>query len=191
MSKPKLGFALCGSFCTLGHAMEQLRLLSESYEIYPILSPIAYSTDTRFGQAEERRQQLQDICGRPILSTIPEVEPIGPQGYLDILAVAPCTGNTLGKLACGITDTAVTMAVKSQLRNQKPVVLAVATNDALSASARNIGQLLNTRGIYFVPMAQDDPYQKPTSLIADFAKLPATLTAALEGQQLQPLWLGR
>ena len=188
MSKPKLGFALCGSVCTLQEVVSQLGILQKDYDLYPIMSPITYATDTRFGRAEDFRWAVEDTCGRRIMSTIPEVEPIGPKSYLDALAVAPCTGNTLGKLAGGITDTAVTMAVKAQLRNQKPVILAVSTNDGLSGSAKNIGLLMNCRGIYFVPMAQDDPEKKPTSLVADFSRIGAAVAAALEGRQLQPVY---
>ncbi len=191
MSKPKLGFALCGSFCTLGQVVEQLGVLREEYDLYPIMSPIVYTTDTRFGRAEDFRWAVEDACGRKIMSTIPEVEPIGPKGWLDALAVAPCTGNTLGKLAGGITDTPVTMAVKAQLRNAKPVILAVSTNDGLSASARNIGLLMNCRNVYFVPMAQDDPVGKPTSLVADFRLIGKAVEAALAGRQLQPVYIPR
>lgn len=191
MSKPKLGFALCGSFCTLQEVVGQLSALRKDYDLYPIMSPITCSADTRFGRAEDFLWAVEDACGRRIMSTIPEVEPIGPKGYLDALAVAPCTGNTLGKLAGGITDTAVTMAVKAQLRNQKPVVLAVSTNDGLSGSAKNIGMLMNCRNIYFVPMAQDDPEKKPTSLVADFSRIGPAVAAALEGRQLQPVYFSR
>lgn len=170
-----------------------MRLLAElrekEWEIYPIFSPIVYETDTRFGACAELIRQAEALCGRAVMHTIPEVEPIGPKAYLDAVLVAPCTGNTLGKLACGITDTSVTMAVKAQLRNLRPVVLAVSTNDALAASARNIGLLKNSRNIYFVPMSQDDPVRKENSMVADFAQADAALCAALSGRQLQPMVL--
>ncbi len=188
MSKLKVGYALCGSFCTLQQSIEQLGVLKEKYELYPIMSPLTYTTDTRFGRAEDFIWMVEDACGRKVINTITEVEPIGPKGYLDALVVAPCTGNTLGKLATGISDTPVTMAAKAQLRNKKPVQLAVSTNDGLSASAKNIGLLLNTSNIYFVPMAQDDPVNKPTSLIADFKRIPEALEKALERKQLQPVY---
>ena len=164
-------------------------LAAQGWEIQPIMSPITYRTDTRFGTAEQWRSRVEALCGRPIWHTIPQVEPIGPRALLDLLLVAPCTGNTLGKLACGITDTPVTMAVKAHLRNLRPVVLAVSTNDGLGASARNIGTLLNCRNFYFVPFAQDDPLHKEASLVADLSRTQETLLAALQGRQLQPLLL--
>ena len=190
MNKPKLGYALCGSFCTLAQSVQVLEELAAEgcYDLYPIMSGITYETDTRFGKAEEFRRRVESACGREILHTIPQVEPIGPKGYLDVLVVAPCTGNTLSKLASGITDSSVTMAVKAHLRNQKPVVLALATNDALSGSAKGLGTLLGAKGIYFVPMAQDDPEKKPASLIADFHRIPEAVQAALEGRQLEPIF---
>ena len=190
MSTKKLGFALCGSFCTLERTLQTMEeLAAQGWEIQPIMSPITYRTDTRFGTAEQWRSRVEAPCGRPIWHTIPQVEPIGPRALLDLLLVAPCTGNTLGKLACGITDTPVTMAVKAHLRNLRPVVLAVSTNDGLGASARNIGTLLNCRNFYFVPFAQDDPLHKEASLVADLSRTQETLLAALQGRQLQPLLL--
>ncbi len=183
-----LGFAMCGSFCTISKAvavMEQLK--KEGYDILPVLSSITASTDTRFGSAEELKDRIEGICGKKIINTIEDAEPIGPGGLTDIMLVAPCTGNTAAKLANAITDTPVTMAVKSHLRQQKPVLLAMATNDALAGSAQNIGKLLNTRNYYFVPMRQDDPVRKPTSLVAEFAMIPQALNAALKGSQLRPL----
>lgn len=189
MTEPlRLGFALTGSFCTFSKALASMEKCRElGYEILPILSPAAYSTDTRFGEAAAWIEKIEALCGRKIIADIPGAEPIGPKNMTDILLVAPCTGNTLAKLANGITDTAVTMAVKSHLRGGKPVVLAVSTNDALSGSAANLGTLLNRRHYYFVPFQQDDPIKKPTSLVADFSQIPQTLDAALKGQQLQPL----
>lgn len=185
----KIGFAICGSFCTFEKAVPQLEHLAESHEVYPILSRFSYETDTRFGKAQDWIDRIEAAAGRPVIATIDGAEPIGPKNYLDVLVVAPCTGNTLGKLAGGITDTPVTMAVKAHLRNDKPVVLGVSTNDALGASARNIGTLLNTKNIYFIPMRQDDPAKKPRSVVADFALLEDALLHAMSGIQLEPILL--
>ncbi|MBQ7783710.1 MAG: dipicolinate synthase subunit B [Oscillospiraceae bacterium] len=186
----KIGFAMCGSFCTFAKTFEQMiKLKAAGAELIPIMSYNASSLDTRFGTAEENILTAEKICERKIISTIQQAEPIGPKKMLDLLIVAPCTGNTLAKLALGITDTPVTMAVKSHLRNGSPVLIAVSTNDALSASAKNIGALMNTRNIYFVPFAQDDYLKKPTSLVADFSKLREAAEASLNGQQLQPILL--
>ena len=191
MRKERIGFAMCGSFCTHEKALEALRELTEIYEtVIPILSETAAETDSRFGDAEELLRSLEEMTGRKPLRDIPSVEPIGPKGLLDVLVVAPATGNTLAKLAAGITDTAVTMAVKAHLRNGRPVVIALASNDGLSAGAKNIGELLVRRNYYFVPFGQDDALQKPTSLVADFEQIPQTLACALEGKQVQPLLLG-
>lgn len=184
---PQIGIAFTGSFCTLSQVLEALEPLKERYALYPIMSPIVYESNTRFGTAAEFRERLEALCGRPIWHTIPEVEPIGPQKLLDALVIAPCTGNTLAKLAMGVTDTAVTMAAKSTLRNDRPVVLALATNDAMSGSAKNIGVLQTLRNYYFVPYGQDDAAAKPRSCIAHFDLIGDTLAAALEGRQLQPL----
>lgn len=182
-----IGFALCGSFCTYAAVFPVIQELSKVHKIIPILSPAAAGTDTRFGTAHEHIQRLTDICGKPPLTTLAEVEPIGPQRLLDILVIAPCTGNTLAKLAHGIADTSVTMAAKSHLRNGRPVLIGISTNDALSGGAENIGRLLNRRHFYFVPFGQDDPFGKPRSMVAKFEKLPHALQAAAEGYQLQPL----
>ena len=164
--------------------------MTEIYEtVIPILSETAAETDSRFGEAEELLQALEEMTGRKPLRDIPSVEPIGPKGLLDVLVVAPATGNTLAKLAAGITDTAVTMAVKAHLRNGRPVVIALASNDGLSAGAKNIGELLVRRNYYFVPFGQDDAVNKPTSLIADFKMLPETVDSALRGEQIQPVLL--
>ena len=184
----KIGFALCGSFCTFSKAFEQMiKLKAAGAELTPIMSFNASSLDTRFGTAEENVMTAERICGRGVINTIPLAEPVGPKKMFDLLIVAPCTGNTLAKLAAGITDTPVTMAVKSHLRNGSPVLIAVSTNDALSASAKNIGVLMNTRNIYFVPLRQDDFVKKPTSAVADFSKLHDAALSALNGQQLQPV----
>lgn len=185
--KIRLGFAVCGSFCTFKRVLEELEKLAKEYDITPIMSSGAAFTDTRFGKAEDLRRRITEICGKEPITTIAGAEPIGPQALLDVLVIEPCTGNTLGKLANGITDTAVTMAAKAHLRNGRPVVLAVSTNDALGASARNIGTLMNARNIYFVPMRQDAPQGKPASVVANFAKTGAAIKAALEGKQVQPV----
>lgn len=186
----RIGYALCGSFCTFEKSMEQARrLVQMGAEVTPILSYHAYSLDTRFGTAKANNQKLEDICGRPILHTIPDTEPVGPKKMFDVLAIAPCTGNTLAKLAMSIIDTPVTMAVKSHLRNGRPVVVAVSTNDALSGCAKNIGALENLRHYYFVPMRQDDFQKKPSSVVAEYSLLPQAIAAALQGKQLQPVLL--
>lgn len=185
----EIGFALCGSFCTFAQVFPVMEQLAKEHHITPIFSPAAYSTDTRFGTAREHIRRASDICGSDPLYTLAQVEPIGPKKMLDILVVAPCTGNTLAKLAHGIADTSVTMAVKSHLRNGRPVVLAVSTNDALAVAGENIGKLFARKHIYFVPFGQDDFGKKPTSMIADFTKIPQTLEAAIKGQQLQPILL--
>ncbi len=188
MEKKVFGFAMCGSFCTFTKVIDQMRAIADAgYGILPIMSSNAYSTDTRFGRASDFVWEVEDICGRKVLKSIVDTEPIGPKGLVDLMIVAPCTGNTLAKLACGITDTPVTMAVKSSLRVGTPVVLAVATNDALAASAQNIGRLLNTKHIFFVPLRQDDPEKKPNSLVCDFSKLLPTCLAALDGKQIEPV----
>ena len=188
MKKIAAGFAMCGSFCTIKQATAQMKNLVESgYDIFPIMSPIVFNTDNRFNKAADLKAEVEEICSKKIIHTVDGAEPIGPKKMLDILIVAPCTGNTLAKLALGITDTSVTMAVKAHLRNSRPVVLAPATNDGLSGSAQNIGRLLNCKNIFFVPYGQDDAEGKPTSLIADFTKIPKTVDFALNGKQIEPL----
>lgn len=188
MKKKKLGYAFTGSFCTFRRSIEQMkRLCSLGFEIYPVMSDNAYTTDTRFGKAKEIAQEIESIAGKSVIHTIVAAEPIGPKGLCDMMVVAPCTGNTLSKIASGITDTPVTMAVKSQLRVNKPVLLCIATNDALGASAQNIGRLMNTKNIYLVPVRQDNPSSKPRSLVADFEKLPESIESAFSGEQLQPV----
>lgn len=190
MDKIKLGVALCGSFCTFSQVIPQVkRLIALGYDVTPVMSYHAYSLDTRFGKAADFIMELEAITGHSVLHTLNDTEPIGPKKMFDLLVVAPCTGNTLAKLALGIVDTPVTLAVKSHLRNGNPVVIAVSTNDALSNSAKNIGMLMNRRHYYFVPMAQDNYKAKPTSVVADFEKLPETIEAALKGEQLQPVLL--
>lgn len=183
-----VGFALCGSFCTFEEVIPQIEVLKKlNYDVIPIMSQIAYNTDTRFGTAKSFRDRIENICKHEILHTIPQAEPIGPKKMLDVLVVAPCTGNTAAKLSVGITDTPVTMAAKSHLRNGRPVVLAVSTNDGLSGAAKNIGNLLNYRNIYLVPFRQDDPEKKPRSVTANFALIPESVEAALKGEQLRPI----
>ena len=184
-----IGFALCGSFCTYNQVMPVMELLSRDYDLTPIFSHAAATIDTRFGSAADHIAQATEICGKKPLTTIAQAEPIGPQKLFDALIIAPCTGNTLAKLAHSIADTPVTMAAKSHLRNGRPVILAISSNDALGGGAENIGKLLVRKHIYFVPFGQDDPIGKPTSMIADFTRIPQTLECALEGKQVQPLLL--
>ena len=187
MEKKRLGVALCGSYCTYEKLFAALPALAENYELVPILSDTAAETDSRFGTAAEHIRRLMELSGRRVITTVAEAEPLGPKEPLDALLIAPCTGNTLAKLAHGITDSAVTMAAKAHLRNGRPVVIAFSTNDGLSGSAENIGRLLNRKNVYFVPFGQDDPVKKPRSLQADFTLLGQTVEAALEGRQLQPI----
>lgn len=190
LKQGRIGFAMCGSYCTHAAVLTELEKLCSEYEtVIPILSENCAATSTRFGSAKDLIAAVERITGHPVITNISSAEPIGPKKLLDVLVVAPCTGNTLGKLAHGITDTAVTMAVKAHLRNDRPVVLAIATNDGLSASARNIGELLVRKNYYFVPFGQDDAFGKPCSLIADFSKISETVACALAGKQLQPLLL--
>ncbi len=188
MTGIKIGYALTGSFCTFDKSLEQMRSLKESgADILPIMSFNAYGIDTRFGKAESFRKEIEKICGRSIISSLETAEPIGPQKLTDVLVVLPCTGNTLAKLANGIYDTPVTLAVKSHIRNQRPVVIGVSSNDSLRASAKNIGALLNFKHYYFIPMKQDDYEKKPFSVVCDFEKTKEAIEAALYGKQLQPI----
>ncbi len=184
----KIGFAVCGSFCTFSKVMPQVkRLVEMGAEVYPVMSEIAYSTDTRFGKAEDFRNYLEDITKNKIINSIKAAEPIGPKGYLDALVVAPCTGNTLAKIANGVTDSTVSMAAKANLRNERPLIIAISTNDGLGANAKNLGILLPGRNVYFVPYGQDDCIGKPQSLVADMSKIPETVEAALSSVQIQPM----
>ena len=186
--KIRLGFALCGSFCTLKRVIAQMKILNDiGYDIYPIMSDKTYSTDTRFGTAESFINEVESLCGKKIWHLSNEVELIGPKRLLDILLIAPCTGNTIAKLAMGISDTPVTFAAKAHYRNERPVVIAVSTNDGLGANAKNLGQLLNMKNTYFVPFEQDDPIHKPASLVAVMEQIPETVLTALKGQQIQPV----
>ena len=186
-----VGFAMCGSFCTFGDAIGALEEVTRTFStVIPVMSGISAETDTRFGAAEDHIAAVSALCGRRPLTSVREVEPFGPKAILDLLIVAPCTGNTLGKLSAGITDSTVTMAVKAHLRNGRPVLLAVSTNDGLGASGPGIMELMQRKHYYFVPFGQDDPEKKPTSLKADLKLLVPSALAALEGRQLQPVLLG-
>lgn len=189
MSKTCIGYALCGSFCTFSKAIREMRnLVDMGYEVLPIMSVNASTTDTRFGKAKDFIEEIEEITGKKIIDKITSAEPIGPKKMCDLILVSPCTGNTLGKISMGITDTPVTMAVKSHLRILRPVLLCVATNDGLGASAQNIGRLLNTKNIYFVPLSQDDPKSKPNSLVSHFELIPQCVEYALKKEQLQPVF---
>ena len=185
-----IGFALCGSFCTYSRVFPIIGTLAEQHQVIPIFSDAACYIDSRFGEAREHWQHAETLCGCAPLHTIAQVEPIGPKKLLDALIIAPCTGNTLAKLAHSIADTPVTMAAKSHLRNGRPIIIAVSTNDALAGAAENIGKLLGKKNYYFVPFGQDDPQNKPTSMVADFSKIPLTLDFELSGKQIQPILLG-
>ena len=183
-----IGFAMCGSFCTFQKALDAARnLKSAGADIIPIMSETAYSTDTRFGTALNFRKELEEITGRQILHTVYETEPIGPKKLLDALVILPCTGNTLAKLSNAVADSSVTLAAKAHLRNKRPLVIGVSTNDGLGAAAENIGRLLARKHCFFVPFGQDDYIHKPNSLVADFTKLNITISDALENKQFQPI----
>lgn len=184
----KIGFALCGSYCTYDKVIPAIQtLIDEGAEIFPIMSNNASSTDTRFGKAEEHKEKIEKMTGKKILTSIVEAEPLGPNNLIDILVIAPCTGNTLAKLANAITDTPVLMAAKALLRNEKPVVLAVATNDGLGLNMKNIGILMNSKNIFFVPMGQDNSEKKPNSIMSDMNLILNTVEQALQKKQVQPV----
>ena len=190
MNDITVGFAMCGSFCTFSKVIPQIEnLIKEGAKVQPIMSETSAATDTRFGKASEFVERIQDICHQKIISTVFEAEPIGPKALLDILVIEPCTGNTIGKLANGISDTCVTLAAKAHLRNDRPIVVGVSTNDALASSAKNIGKLMNYKNYYFIPMAQDNYKDKPNSIVADFSQTVETVKYALQGKQIQPLLL--
>ena len=183
----KIGFALTGSFCTLDKVMAEIEALKkQDAVIIPIMSEMVWNTDTRFGKAKDFIDRVSAITGKEIIHDIKGAEPIGPKKLLDALVIAPCTGNTISKMANGITDSCVAMAAKATLRNKCPVIIAVSTNDGLSTSARNIGTLLNKENVYFVPFGQDDPIGKPDSLVADMTKISEALVSALKKEKLQP-----
>ncbi len=184
-----IGFAMCGSFCTYENVFPAMQALAQKHTVIPIFSHSAYTIDSRFGTAQAHIRKATEICGREPLYSISQVEPIGPKKLLDALVIAPCTGNTLAKLAHSIADGPVTMAAKSHLRNGRPVLIAVSTNDALAGAAENIGKLLGRKHYYFVPFGQDDAEKKPTSMVADFTQIAPALEAALAGKQLQPILL--
>ena len=185
--KLRVGLAMCGSFCTFDKVLDIAEGLKDRYDLTAILSETAAGTDTRFGKATDYIARLEALTGKPVIRTIPDAEPIGPQKLFDVLVIAPCTGNTLAKLAHGITDTAVTMAAKAHLRNGRPLCIAFTTNDGLSVTLQNVGAMLTRKNVYFVPFHQDDPLGKPNSLAADFTKLEQTFQAAWNHKQLQPL----
>lgn len=185
-----MGLCMCGSFCTLSDVIDEIEKLSKlGVNIYPVMSYNSGLTDTKFGNAKDIRNKIEELSGNKIINSIEGAEPIGPENKFDVMVVAPCTGNTMAKLNNGITDTPVTMAVKAHLRNNKPVVIALATNDALGVTLKNIGGLIIRKNIYFVPFGQDNFEKKPLSMIADFKKIKETVEFALEGKQIQPLIL--
>jgi dipicolinate synthase subunit B len=187
LSKVNIGFALTGSFCTIDSVLVEMEnMIKEGAEIFPLVSYAVKNTDTRFGLSGELMDKITKITGRKVMDSIVDVEPIGPKSMLDVLLIAPCTGNTLAKISNAITDTPVTMAAKAHLRNQKPVVISISTNDALGINAKNLGQLLNSKNIYFVPFYQDSPNNKPNSLISDTRQIISTIFNALRGIQVQP-----
>lgn len=187
----RVGFAFCGSFCTFDKALEALEAVKARFgDVTAVVSEASAAYDTRFGNAHDFMREMERICDKRVIDAIPKAEPIGPKKLFDALVICPCTGNTLGKLAAGVADTTVTLAAKAHLRNGRPLILAVSTNDGLGSSAKSIGTLLDKKHLYFVPFRQDDPEGKPTSLVADFSLVPDTVAAALEGRQLQPLVLG-
>lgn len=191
MEHIRVGFAFCGSFCTYDQVMPALERAKARYgDVTPIISEKSAETDSRFGPAHEFIREMERVCDRRVIDTIPKAEPIGPKKLLDVLIIAPCTGSTLSRLANGMSDTSVTMAAKAMWRNGRPVVVAVSTNDGLAGSAKNIAALLDKKHVFFVPYRQDDPVGKPTSLVADFTRINDTVDAALRGEQLQPLLLG-
>lgn len=184
----KVGFAITGSHCTLKEIMAQVkRMVEEGAEVFPIISGSVDTMNTRFGKAEDWKQQLEQMTGKRPIASIIDAEPIGPNKMLDVLVIAPCTGNTLAKLANAITDSAVLMACKAHMRNLRPVVLAISTNDGLGINAKNIGSLLNTKNIYMVPFGQDNPVAKANSLVAHMNMIVDTVALAMEGKQLQPM----
>lgn len=187
MQKYKIGFCICGSFCTISKVLEQMEILSEKYSLVPIVSEVVNNFDTRFGKSADIIARIEEICKTKVIKTIVDAEPIGPKRMTDAMIIAPCTGNTLAKLSVGIVDNTVTMAAKSHLRNSSPLIIAPSTNDALGAAAKNIGKLLNLKNYYFVPFSQDDSKNKPKSMVANFSLIPETLENALNGKQIQPI----
>ena len=190
-SSRRIGFAFCGSFCTFHKALDALEKTKARFgDVTAIVSENSAALDTRFGAAHDFIREMERICDKRVIDSLIKAEPLGPKKLLDALVICPCTGNTLGKLSAGIADTTVTLSAKAHLRNGRPLIIAVSTNDALASSAKSIGALLDKKHVYFVPFRQDDPQEKPTSLVADFSLVPNAIAAALEGKQLQPLLLG-
>lgn len=188
MDKLTIGFCFTGSFCTLGKSLQVMeKLKKQGADIIPIFSYNVLNEDTRFFKAKEFKKKVEDICGREVITSITDAEPLGPKTKCDIMCVAPCTGNTTAKISSNITDTPVTMAVKAHLRNERPLVLCIATNDGLGANAQYIGNLLTRKNVYFVPFSQDDPINKPRSVVADFSKLEETIELAMQNTQMQPI----
>ena len=185
-----IGYAICGSFCSFSASLSALeRLIENGEQVQPIMSERAYSTDTRFWLATDFAQRLEQLCGRKIIRTIADAEPLGPKNPLELLIISPCTGNTLAKISRGITDSSVTMAAKAHLRSDRPLLIALASNDATSQNLESLSRLINRRSVYFLPMRQDDPIGKPHSLVSDFDKLPQALEMMREGRQMRPLFL--
>ena len=186
--KLNIGYALTGSFCTLEQSLKQIqKLIDSGHNVLPIMSYNCANTDTKFGKATDFILRIEKLTGNTIIKTLTEAEPIGPKNLTDVMVVLPCTGNTISKLKNGIYDTPVTLAVKSHLRNRKPVIVGVSTNDALSVTAKNIGELMNYKYHHFIPLKQDNPYTKPSSIVCDFELLTDTIKAAINGEQLQPM----
>ena len=184
-----IGYGICGSFCTHARALEALKKLTGKYDVIPVVTPAVIETDTRFGRAAEFVESVEEACGRRAIATVKDAEPLGPALKLDCFVIAPCTGNTLAKIACGITDTSVTMAAKAHLRCGGRLLIALASNDAMSSNLQNIAKLLNKKNVYFVPMKQDDPVLKPHSLVADFSLIERCVELALESIQARPLFI--
>lgn len=186
----KIGYCFTGSFCTFSRSFKALcELVSIGHDVTPIMSENAYYTDTRFQKAEEFSARVEDLCGKSIIHTIVDAEPFGPKTPLDLLVVAPCTGNTLAKVASGITDTAATMAIKAHLRSDRPTLIALATNDAMSQNLANIAALMSRKSVYFVPMLEDSPIGKPHSLVAEFEVIPRAVESVMKGEQIRPIFL--
>ena len=189
MTEQNIGFGVTGSFCTFSQILPVMERLAKCNQVFPVLSDMAYGTDTRFYKAEDFRSEVRRLCGNEIIHTIVDAEPIGPRKMFDAMVIAPCTGNTLAKLACGITDTPVLMAAKAHIRNDRPLIIAVSTNGALGAAAQNIGALRNRRNVYFVPFRQENYEKKPRSMVARMGLIEQTIELASKGQQIQPLIL--
>ena len=186
----KIGYCFTGSFCTFSRSVKALsELVAQGHDVVPIMSENAYYTDTRFQKAEEFSARVEALCGKTIIHTIVDADPLGPEAPLDILIVAPCTGNTLAKVASGITDTAATMAIKAHLRSDRPTLIALATNDAMSQNLANIKALMTRKAVYFVPMLEDSPIGKPHSLVAEFELISKAADSAMKGEQLRPIFL--